>query len=263
MPACACLQPGVVFLAAGPPCLAECSPLPAHRLQCCLHSLYSILPGEFTMIELAEMVKKVVNPKAEVRHGWLPCTRGACMQLLALLLFDMLLPSLVENCRVCEPPQCTIPHTNTTLIGPNHPNHLPFSHHLQLVFVENTADDPSRRKPDITKAKTLLGWQPKVGWVFPLCTLKIVASCYFARWMACVAEWRACEQGVAAPAAVLGWQPWLACLFRDALCVVPQPPGCLIRLTLTPLSSHFADQAGGGAEHDGGGLPAVRSLLPA
>jgi nucleoside-diphosphate-sugar epimerase len=33
----------------------------------------------------------------------------------------------------------------------------------QLVFVENTADDPSRRKPDITKAKTLLGWQPKVG----------------------------------------------------------------------------------------------------
>lgn len=70
-------------------------------------------------------------------------------------------------------PQCTIPHTDATLLGPNHPNHLPFSHHLQLVFVENTADDPSRRKPDITKAKTLLGWQPKVGWVFPLCT----ASC--------------------------------------------------------------------------------------
>lgn len=70
MPACACLQPGVVFLAVGPPCLAECSPLPAHRLQRCLHSLFSILPGEFTMIELAEMVKKVVNPKAEVRHGW-------------------------------------------------------------------------------------------------------------------------------------------------------------------------------------------------
>lgn len=53
-------------------------------------------PGEFTMIELAEMVKKVVNPKVEIS------------------------------------------------------------------FVTNTADDPSRRKPDITKAKTLLGWEPKV-----------------------------------------------------------------------------------------------------
>jgi nucleoside-diphosphate-sugar epimerase len=25
-----------------------------------------------------------------------------------------------------------------------------------------TADDPGRRKPDITKAKELLGWEPKV-----------------------------------------------------------------------------------------------------
>ena len=49
------------------------------------------------MIELAEMVKKVVNPKAE------------------------------------------------------------------LVWLENTADDPSRRRPDITKVKTLLGWEPKVS----------------------------------------------------------------------------------------------------
>ncbi|KAL4441845.1 hypothetical protein ABPG77_003761 [Micractinium sp. CCAP 211/92] len=53
-------------------------------------------PGEFTMIELAEMVKKVVNPNAE------------------------------------------------------------------FMWVENTADDPSRRRPDITKAKTLLGWEPKI-----------------------------------------------------------------------------------------------------
>jgi UDP-glucuronate decarboxylase len=30
------------------------------------------------------------------------------------------------------------------------------------VFVPNTADDPARRKPDITKAKTILGWEPKV-----------------------------------------------------------------------------------------------------
>jgi UDP-glucuronate decarboxylase len=26
----------------------------------------------------------------------------------------------------------------------------------------NTEDDPHKRKPDITKAKELLGWQPKV-----------------------------------------------------------------------------------------------------
>jgi UDP-glucuronate decarboxylase len=30
------------------------------------------------------------------------------------------------------------------------------------VFKENTADDPGRRRPDITKAKTLLNWEPKV-----------------------------------------------------------------------------------------------------
>ncbi len=35
----------------------------------CSRALLFIIPGEFTMIELAEMVKKVVNPKAEVRPG--------------------------------------------------------------------------------------------------------------------------------------------------------------------------------------------------
>lgn len=53
-------------------------------------------PVEFTMLELAQVVKEVVNPKAEI------------------------------------------------------------------VFRENTADDPSRRKPDISKAKKILGWEPKV-----------------------------------------------------------------------------------------------------
>lgn len=28
---------------------------------------------------------------------------------------------------------------------------------------ENTADDPGRRKPDITKIKTAFGWEPKVA----------------------------------------------------------------------------------------------------
>ena len=32
----------------------------------------------------------------------------------------------------------------------------------EIVFRENTADDPSRRKPDISKAKAALGWEPTV-----------------------------------------------------------------------------------------------------
>lgn len=47
---------------------------------------------------------------------------------------------------------------------PNPPKHAldPLPALAQLAWVENTADDPSRRKPDITKAKTLLGWEPKI-----------------------------------------------------------------------------------------------------
>uniref|UniRef100_A0A0C9S4G0 UDP-glucuronate decarboxylase n=1 Tax=Wollemia nobilis TaxID=56998 RepID=A0A0C9S4G0_9CONI len=33
----------------------------------------------------------------------------------------------------------------------------------QIEFKENTADDPHKRKPDITKAKDLLKWEPKVS----------------------------------------------------------------------------------------------------
>ncbi|XP_057831548.1 UDP-glucuronic acid decarboxylase 2 isoform X2 [Cryptomeria japonica] len=54
-------------------------------------------PGEFTMLELAEVVKETINPSA------------------------------------------------------------------QIEFKENTADDPHKRKPDITKAKDLLKWEPKVS----------------------------------------------------------------------------------------------------
>ncbi|KXZ56661.1 hypothetical protein GPECTOR_1g596 [Gonium pectorale] len=53
-------------------------------------------PGEFTMLELANLVKEVVNPNAVIE------------------------------------------------------------------FRENTADDPTRRRPDITKVKTTLGWEPVV-----------------------------------------------------------------------------------------------------
>lgn len=33
---------------------------------------------------------------------------------------------------------------------------------VPVMLVENTPDDPRQRKPDITKAKELLGWEPKV-----------------------------------------------------------------------------------------------------
>ncbi len=62
-------------------------------------------------------------------------------------------------------------HTGPFNIGnPNEFTMLQLAQHVkevvnpdaQIVFRENTADDPSRRKPDITKAKTLLGWSPTV-----------------------------------------------------------------------------------------------------
>lgn len=33
---------------------------------------------------------------------------------------------------------------------------------VKIMTVENTPDDPRQRKPDITKAKELLGWEPKI-----------------------------------------------------------------------------------------------------
>jgi UDP-glucuronate decarboxylase len=53
-------------------------------------------PGEFTMLQLAEVVRELINPGVEI------------------------------------------------------------------AFVENTADDPSRRRPDISLAKSMLGWEPRV-----------------------------------------------------------------------------------------------------
>ncbi|KAL0308440.1 UNVERIFIED_CONTAM: UDP-glucuronic acid decarboxylase 6 [Sesamum radiatum] len=53
-------------------------------------------PGEFTMLELAETVKELINPE------------------------------------------------------------------VKIITVENTPDDPRQRKPDITKAKELLGWEPTI-----------------------------------------------------------------------------------------------------
>lgn len=56
-------------------------------------------PGEFTIMELAQLVKETVNPSVEI------------------------------------------------------------------VYRDNTPDDPQQRRPDITKAKTILDWEPKVRFV--------------------------------------------------------------------------------------------------
>jgi dTDP-glucose 4,6-dehydratase len=33
----------------------------------------------------------------------------------------------------------------------------------EITFEPLPQDDPARRRPDITKARTLLGWEPKIG----------------------------------------------------------------------------------------------------
>lgn len=33
---------------------------------------------------------------------------------------------------------------------------------ISIKIVENTPDDPRQRKPNIAKAKQLLGWEPKI-----------------------------------------------------------------------------------------------------
>ncbi|BBG97952.1 UDP-XYL synthase 6 [Prunus dulcis] len=65
---------------------------------------------------------------------------------------------LAENVKEGMPINCNSSHhLNITmkckrLINPK----------VEIIMVENTPDDPRQRKPDITKAKELLGWEPKV-----------------------------------------------------------------------------------------------------
>ena len=63
------------------------------------------------------------------------------------------------------------PHTGPFNIGnPNEFTMLELAQHVKevvnpkacIVYRENTADDPSRRKPDISLARSQLGWEPKV-----------------------------------------------------------------------------------------------------
>ena len=44
-------------------------------------------------------------------------------------------------------------------IGTNNPN----GKEVNIVHLKSTKDDPRKRKPDISKAKRVLGWEPKVS----------------------------------------------------------------------------------------------------
>lgn len=39
----------------------------------------------------------------------------------------------------------------------------------RIIHKDAMEDDPQRRKPDITRANTILGWQPLVGGTFASC----------------------------------------------------------------------------------------------
>lgn len=85
------------------------------------------------MLELAETVKEVSKFLA-----------SSLYDLFNWRHFDPLIQSVhTKNTLILFP---------TQLINPN----------VEIKMVENTPDDPRQRKPDITKAKELLGWEPKI-----------------------------------------------------------------------------------------------------
>lgn len=62
-----------------------------------------------------------------------------------------------------KPNQPNLPknHQPTRTLHQTHTTHRhPYS--AEIVFRPNTADDPSRRKPDITRMRETFGWEPKV-----------------------------------------------------------------------------------------------------
>ncbi|CAI0443116.1 unnamed protein product [Linum tenue] len=84
-------------------------------------------PGEFTMIELAENVKEV----SSIKSFYQSCSPNSFNRFV----FINSLISLVVQ-----------------LINPK----------VEIKMVENTPDDPRQRKPNITKARELLKWEPKI-----------------------------------------------------------------------------------------------------
>ena len=66
------------------------------------------------------------------------------------------------NSRVVEPINLGNPKEMTVLELAKKVRDL-VGNHVEIVFKPLPVDDPKVRRPDITKAKTLLGWEPNVG----------------------------------------------------------------------------------------------------
>jgi UDP-glucuronate decarboxylase len=98
-------------------------------------------PGEFTMLELANvsvaLLRAVLIVARVGLHG-----HSACLT-------------------VCLAPCLLLCH------APRHAHHKQLVKEVinpkaQITFQENTADDPSRRRPDISRMKAKYGWEPQV-----------------------------------------------------------------------------------------------------
>ena len=91
-------------------------------------------PGEFTMLELAQVWPwhwNLLSIRLSEYHGFLsPISQPGIM-----ILYFFLLQVVKET------------------LDPG----------ASVEFKPNTADDPHMRKPDISKAKSLLNWEPKVS----------------------------------------------------------------------------------------------------
>jgi nucleoside-diphosphate-sugar epimerase len=121
-------------------------------------------PGEFTMVELANLVGGAGALTRQVG-----CTAGAGAPPARC---PRPRPSAGPGSRRRAAPPAASPTPAAT-----HPQNAPpraraparpqvkevVAPGAVIEFRENTADDPSRRRPDITKAKTTLGWEPKVA----------------------------------------------------------------------------------------------------
>ena len=83
-------------------------------------------PGEFTMLELAKVSFSICNTDLSVFF-----TLNSLIILVSLIWLQVVQETIDPN--------------------------------ANIEFRPNTEDDPHKRKPDITKAKELLGWEPKVS----------------------------------------------------------------------------------------------------
>lgn len=89
-------------------------------------------------------------------HGDGSQTRSFCYVTdLVEGLVRLAASDVCEPVNLGNPQEVTIAELAREIIGLCHSR-------SELTFVERPGDDPQRRRPDITRARTLLGWEPKV-----------------------------------------------------------------------------------------------------